>query len=81
MIKRIEIAGLQIDEKLAAFVADEAAPGTPIAAEAFWGACADILAKHAPTNRDLLQKRGHLQAAINDWHKSRQGQPHDPGGL
>ncbi|MGC6512124.1 MAG: malate synthase G [Parvibaculales bacterium] len=78
MTKHIEIAGLQIDEELAAFVADEATPGTPVDAEAFWAACATILAKHAATNRDLLKKRASLQAAINDWHKSRQGQTHDP---
>ncbi len=68
MTQRTEIAGLKIDTQLAQFVAEEAAPGTGIGPDQFWQACADILAKHAQHNRDLLAKREDLQSQIDAWH-------------
>ena len=36
-----------------------------------------MLNAHRDTNKALLEKREKLQAQIDDWHKARQGQPHD----
>ena len=77
MSERITISGLQIDKELADFVANEAVRDTDITAEAFWAACAKVLNAHRDTNKALLAKRESLQAAIDDWHKARQGHPHD----
>ncbi|MBT3513579.1 MAG: malate synthase G, partial [Nitrosomonadales bacterium] len=43
----------------------------------FWQACANVLNEHRDTNKALLEKREHLQAQIDEWHKARKGQDHD----
>jgi malate synthase len=75
---RISISGLDVDAELAAFVAEEAAPGTGIDPAAFWKAFAAILAELAPVNADLLATRDRLQARIDGWHREHRGMPHDP---
>lgn len=77
MSARVEISGLQIDRELADFVANEAIKGTDVTADDFWAAMAEVLNAHRDTNKALLAKRDALQAQIDDWHKARQGQPHD----
>lgn len=75
---RIELGGLKVAKPLAAFVAEEAAPGTGIDPAAFWSGFAAILRELAPRNAALLAKRDALQARIDAWHAARRGQPHDP---
>ena len=58
-------AGLSVDDRLAAFVEDEALAGTGIAPDAFWQGAADIFANFVPENRTLLTHREELQAAID----------------
>ena len=70
-------AGLQVAEDLAAFLEDEALPGTGIRAGAFWSGFAGLLAEFAPQNRALLARRDAVQAEIDAWHIARRGQPHD----
>ena len=77
MGNRIEIGQLRIDEGLYTLVRDEIAPGTGIAAEAFWKALDDIIAALAPENRELLEKRDTLQAQIDAWHLARKDEPLD----
>ena len=77
MSARVEIAGLQVDQELADFVANEAVKGTDVTADAFWAAMADVLNAHRDTNKALLEKRDALQADIDAWHKARRGTPHD----
>lgn len=77
MIRRVTHAGLQIDSRLADFVAREAIPGTPVSEGQFWQACAAILAGHAAVNKELLAKRDTLQAQIDDWHRQTAGQAFD----
>ena len=77
MSDTVSIAGLQIAAELADFVANEAVVGTDISADDFWAAVAKVLNAHRDTNKALLEKREKLQAQIDDWHKARQGQPHD----
>ncbi len=66
---RVERAGLRVGRELADFVAAEALAGTGIDEDAFWTAAADIITRLAPRNRDLLETRATLQAAIDRWHR------------
>jgi malate synthase len=50
-------AGLQVAAELAAFIEERALPGTGIDAAAFWSGAADIFARMAPRNRELLAFR------------------------
>ena len=74
---RIERSGLKVDGQLAAFVEDEALPGTGVAPAAFWDGFAGLLQEFAPQNRALLARREALQAEIDAWHVARRGKPHD----
>ena len=72
-------AGLTIDTALAGFVEDEVLAPLGKDPGAFWQGFADLLADFAPRNRALLEKREDLQARVDEWHRSRRGQPHDRG--
>ncbi|ABN75803.1 malate synthase G [Cereibacter sphaeroides] len=74
MTDRIEKQGLQVDVRLAEFVAREALPGTGVSEEAFWGGLADTVRTLGPRNRALLDRRAELQAAIDDWHRTHRGE-------
>ncbi len=73
----VERSGLRIAEQLYRFVEDRALPGTGISVDAFWSGAAAVLARFAPENRQLLQRRDQLQAQIDAWHDARPGQPID----
>ena len=73
----VALAGLSVDPQLAAFVADEACPGTGVSPEAFWAGFAKVVADLAPKNAALLATRDALQAKIDAWHGERRGKPHD----
>ncbi len=77
MGNRIEIGNLRIDEDLYALVRDEIAPGTGVAADAFWKALGDIVAAFASENKALLEKRDTLQQQIDEWHLARKDAPLD----
>ncbi len=68
-------AGLQVAAELAAFIEEKVLPGTGIDAAAFWSGAADIFARMAPRNRELLALRDSLQEQVDAWHKARAGQP------
>ena len=70
-------AGLTVAFELAEFIETEALPGTGIDADALWQGMANIYARFAPRNRELLAKRDDLQARIDAWHKDREGAPID----
>ncbi len=74
MSKPIAIEGLHIDAALYALIRDEIAPGTGIAADAFWASFAKIVGHLAPANRALLGERDRLQEAIDRWCLQRRGQ-------
>ncbi|MEO0774834.1 MAG: malate synthase G, partial [Pseudomonadota bacterium] len=80
MIKRIDKNGLQVDERLARFVDDEALPGSGVSADAFWAGFAGLVEGMAPKNRDLLAHRDAIQTQIDDWHSRHRNQPHDHEG-
>ena len=80
-------ADLMLHPALAAFLEDEALPGTGLEETAFWNGFADLLRDLVPRNAELLETRATLQAAIDAWHRERGGPaprrrrlPHVPGG-
>ncbi len=77
MTARVARAGLQVAAELAAFVEEQALPGTGVEAAAFWGGFAALVADLAPKNRALLATREALQARIDNWHLEHRGQGHD----
>jgi len=72
MNDRIDISGLSVDRGLIELVED-IAKGSGVEPAAFWDSLADIVAELGPQNRALLDKRDHLQAEIDAWHKSNPG--------
>lgn len=64
---------VQISALLFDFINDRALPGTVVDPESFWSGFADLLAKFAPLNADLLTKREKLQSQIDEWHAAHQG--------
>ncbi len=73
----IDKAGLRIDPALVAFIEQRALPDTGIEPAAFWRGMADIYARFAPQNRELLAKRERLQAQIDEWHEAQSSRPFD----
>nr|MBC8159283.1 hypothetical protein [Alphaproteobacteria bacterium] len=78
MSDRVEVGALKVATVLYDFINTEAAPGTGIEAATFWAGLENIVKDLGPKNRALLEKRDSLQAQIDDWHRSRKGQPDDP---
>ncbi|MEM9606318.1 MAG: malate synthase G [Actinomycetota bacterium] len=69
----IEVAGLRVGRPLHDFVADQALPGSGVDADRLWQGLADLVADLGPRNRELLETRGTIQAAIDAWHRERPG--------
>ena len=72
MSERIHHSGLQIAKPIFDLVAQEVCPGSGIEADNFWRDFAAIIRDLAPINRQLLEKRDSLQAAIDAWHREHQ---------
>ncbi len=77
MTARINLHGLKVDRVLAAFVNDQALPGTGLDPDNFWKGFADLVADLAPKNRALLAKRETIQTTIDAWHVAHRDRPHD----
>ena len=73
MSERIDISGLSVDRALYDLIDQEIAPGTGIESAAFWQSFAEIVSTLGPQNRQLLDRRDHLQAQLDDWHKQHFG--------
>jgi malate synthase len=71
-------AGLRVYPGLADLIETQVLPVLGHEADAFWQGFAALLRRFAPVNRALLEKRDALQWEIDDWHRERRGQPHDP---
>ncbi len=78
MAERVNRDGLRVDGQLAAFVEQQALPGTGIEPARFWSGLAALARDLAPRNRALLARRDELQAQIDAWHKARANQALDP---
>ena len=68
-MQRVSIGDLKIAPGLYEFVNNEALSGTGIAPQAFWQGLGGIVREFAVRNRGLLDKRDHLQAQIDGWHR------------
>jgi len=77
MTDTVSRSTLKVSAALAAFVEDEALPGTGLEADAFWTGAAAIFDRFAPENRRLLTVRDDLQARIDARHRARRGAAHD----
>jgi malate synthase len=78
MTDMIRHGELEIARALHDFVNSEALPGTGVSPDHFWAGAERIINAFAPKARALVAERAALQAAIDDWHKARRGEPHDP---
>jgi malate synthase len=78
MTDMIRHGDIEIARILHDFVNEEALPGTGVSPDRFWDGAGRIINALAPKARALVAERTALQGAIDDWHKARRGQPHDP---
>jgi malate synthase len=74
----VDAGGLRVERVLYDFVNVEALPGTGVSPDQFWAGLAEIVTTLGPRQRELLAVRERLQASIDDWHREREGTPHDP---
>jgi malate synthase len=70
-------ATLRVHPHLAAFIEQEALPGTGIAPDTFWTGLATLVSTMAPRNRALLARRDALQSQIDAWHHTHPALPID----
>ena len=75
--KKVDMAGLKIDEHLIAVVEKDIAPGTGIDTKAFWTSFAQAVKEFGPRTKQVLEKRDLLQAKIDKWHQDRKGKAID----
>ncbi|MBA2882916.1 malate synthase [Desulfosalsimonas propionicica] len=73
MTERVNAGGLQVARVLYDFINNEAIDGTGIKPDDFWSALGGIVADMAPRNRELLEKRDQLRAALDDWYQQHKG--------
>ncbi len=78
MMRRVEMCGLQIEERLYRFLSEQALPGTGVAPERFWSGFSALVHRFGPVNRELLARRDTLQEQLDSWHLKRRREPHDP---
>ncbi len=77
----VDTGGLRVERVLYDFINDEVLPGTGVSPEQFWEGFGDIVVTLGPRNRELLAVRDRLQRSIDDWHREREGTPHDAAAL
>jgi malate synthase len=75
----IDKAGLKVAPALAAFIENQALPGTGVNLQAFWTGAARIFETFTPENRTLLKARDEIQAKIDAWYQACRGEPIDQG--
>lgn len=73
MNQRISKANLQVSQCLADFIELEVLPDTGLNSADFWSSFAEIIDNLAPENNQLLKTRDQLQAKIDQWHQTHQG--------
>jgi malate synthase len=79
MTQRIPQGRLQVATVLNDLLAQHICPRTGFEPAILWAAFEKIVADLAPQVHALLAKRDALQSIIDQWHRSRAGQPHDAG--
>ena len=71
--ERVTAGGLQVAKTLFDFVNGEVLPRTGVDQEKFWNGFGHIVAEYTPRNRELLAKRDHLQAKLDQWYADHPG--------
>ena len=77
MTERVSVGGLEVAAALHRWVEEEALPGSGLDPAAFWDGLGELVRDLAPRNRELLERREEIQAALDDWHREHPGTP-DP---
>ena len=77
MANFVTVDALKVNEELHRLVRDEIAPGTGVDPQAFWISLGQIVKDLAAKNRQLLAKRKELQKQIDEWCRTKRGQPFD----
>jgi len=75
--ERVRHGGIEIEAGLAAFLENEALPGTGVAPAAFFAGMERVIAGFAPRNAALLAERDAVQARIDAWHRAHPARPVD----
>ncbi|MGI9623714.1 MAG: malate synthase G [Acidimicrobiales bacterium] len=75
---RVRVGDLDVGQPLFDFIVDEALPGTDVDPGHFWASLSTLFNHFGQRNRELLETRTRLQAAIDGWHRSHKDQSHDP---
>ena len=73
MSDRVDIGGLSVDRGLHQLV-EEIADGSGVETAGFWQSLDGILDGLGAQNRELLNKRDHIQDQIDAWHQSHPGE-------
>ena len=68
-IERVIRNGLAVEPSLAAFLEDEALPGSGVDRDRFWEGLSTLLHEKGGRNRELLDKRGEIQSRVDAWHR------------
>jgi len=71
------ISGLEVDDHLARFVAEELLPGLNLDPGEFWSTLAKLQARFAPRIKTLLARRDELQAQLDAWYAEHAGRDLD----
>ena len=78
MTDRVSVGNLRVAKVLHDFVNTEALPGTDIDPDSFWAGVDKVVTDLQPKNQELLERRDHLQAQIDKWHRQHIIEPIDP---
>ena len=73
----VKMSGLEIEQPLYDFIADEALPGSGVTEETFWSGFAALVRDLGPTNRQLLAIREDLQAKVDAYLRDHHDKPLD----
>ncbi len=74
----VTVHELTVGKSLHDFIETEALPGSGVESDTFWAGLSQLIHRFGPRNRELLDRRATLQAAIDRWHQTHAGQEHDP---
>ena len=74
---QVRVADLDVGQPLHDFIVNEALPGSGVDPGTFWNGLSQLIHEFGPRNRELLEIRADMQAAIDNWHRERRGQAHD----
>ncbi|PWQ97501.1 malate synthase G [Leucothrix arctica] len=76
-MQTIQKNGLTVAQVLYDLINDDILPGTDIRTDDFWLSFETIINDLSPINKQLLEKREHIQQQVDGWHREHSGQQHD----